>query len=136
MASQHKNKIRSPVLGLYNEIYKICELTGYPVYDDLPDDTAPYPFIIIGQVQEQASDLPYGQGANLTINIDIWGTEDNRPEINKISSYLMLLDLVKANGYVYQAKHDLNSFSTMIDDTVPSTDLIHGMLELHFRYTR
>lgn len=123
-------------MGLYNEIYKICKSTSYPVYDQLPDDSAPYPFIIVGQVQEQTSDLAYQQGAELTITIDVWGNEDNRPEIDQISGYLMLLDTLKVDGYIYRARPSQNSFTTMVDETVPNTELLHGMLELHFEYIR
>lgn len=132
--------IKSIDQQLYDAIFVVAQQnqSGADVYSTLPDLSARYPFIVIGEVQivpRQIKGLTLGK---LFATVDVWGDAYDRRKVSDISEELMelLSDHLKLETR-YVKLVVSNSTKRILEDTTLSTadlrkTLWHGILSLEF----
>lgn len=104
----------------------------------LPPDGTPYPFVYLADVFQYEDDVKSGDIGDVTINVHVW--HNNPRERGRVSGWLMAIKgkskqitETTSYGWVYRANASTES---ILPDTTTKTPLLHGILELRFKYSR
>lgn len=119
---------------LYDTIYLNLE-KKYVVYESLPDENAPYPFIVLGEIQKINSNYKTALGTRINITIDVWGDSESRFSVDSIINDIESVRRVITKHYQFE-KRIGDSDSQLLHDNSTSVDLLHGVLNLTFQLTR
>lgn len=119
--------------ALFNAVFsysvsRVCERT----FDDLPDKRAEYPFVVLGSTQITETDYKTGALSRVIITISTWGSTDNRAELGQFAQAFLRLKKIRTASYRYIARSDEETAQTLIDTSVPSTQLLHGVITLTY----
>lgn len=123
--------ITSPELALFNAVFsyaqsRVCER----VYDTPPDEQAACPFITLGTEQTTSTENKSNTAKRLFLTVHIWATTDQRQELELIRAKLVNLTKIRAAGFRFIARPDEETSDTIIDETVPNTQFLHGTVTL------
>ena len=125
-----------PQQELFSELLLKMKELGYDVYDTfLPPKGTPYPFIYLADSQQTDTPNKTAVFGNVSQTIHIW--HNNPRQRGTVSK--MLLDIKKI---CYKLEHTEN-FAWMIQnvnqrilpDNTTKTPLLHGMLEVEFKFS-
>lgn len=125
-----------PQQELFTKLLLRLKELGYDVYDTfLPPEGTPYPFIFIADSQQTDTQTKSAVIGNVYQTIHVW---HNSPKQRGTVSQ-MLLDIKKV---CYKLKHTEN-FAWMIQnvnqrilpDKTTKTPLLHGVLEVEFKFS-
>ena len=125
-----------PQQELFSELLLKMKELGYDVYDTfLPSKGTPYPFIYLADSQHTDTPNKTAVFGNVSQTIHIW--HNNPRQRGTVSK--MLLDIKKV---CYQLKHTEN-FAWMVrdmnqrilSDNTTKTPLLHGLLEVEFKFS-
>lgn len=119
---------------LFDALYLLADGEGFDVYDYLPLDDVPYPFVVIGEIQVLPRQVKHKTLGRLVAMVDIWAHRDNRREIAEISERLME---IFSSWIILESRrvklHISASNKRVLSDTTTDLPLWHGILELEFR---
>lgn len=125
-----------PQQELFTELLLKLKDLGYDVYDTfLPPEGTPYPFIFIADSQQTDTRTKSAAMGNVHQTIHVWHSSPNQR--GTVSQ--MLLDIKKV---CYKLEHTEN-FAWMIQnvnqrilpDNTTKTPLLHGVLEVEFKFS-
>lgn len=125
-----------PQQELFSKIKIELENKGYDVYDGaLPDENTPYPFIYLGDMQQIDDANKSAVFGNVYQAIHVW--HNNYNQRGTVSSMLLDIKQVcrmidKTNNFEWMI---LNINQRIISDTTTKTPLLHGILELEFKFS-
>lgn len=125
-----------PQQELFTELLLKLKEMGYDVYDTfLPPDDTPYPFIYLADSQQTDDANKTAVFGNVYQTIHVW--HNNPRQRGTVSK--MLLDIKKV---CYKLEHTGN-FAWMVQninqrifpDNTTKTPLLHGLLEVEFKFS-
>lgn len=125
-----------PQQELFTKIKLELEKKGYSVYDGaLPPLETPYPFIYLGDMQQIDDANKSAVFGNVYQTIHVW--HNNYKQRGTVSS--MLLDIKQVCRSIEKTNNFewiiLNVNQRIISDTTTKTPLLHGILELEFKFS-
>lgn len=125
-----------PQQELFSKIKIELENKGYDVYDGaLPDENTPYPFIYLGDMQQIDDANKSAVFGNVYPTIHVW--HNNYKQRGTVSS--MLLDIKQVCRMIEKTNNFewliVNVNQRIISDTTTKTPLLHGVLELEFKFS-
>lgn len=125
-----------PQQELFTAIKLKLEEKGYSVFDGaLPPENTPYPFIYLGDMQQVDTNTKSAVIGNVFFTIHVWSnTPTNR---GRVSAMLLTIkricrsieDTANFNWFV------VNTNQRIISDTTTRTPLLHGVLEVEFKFS-
>lgn len=125
----------SPEMELFNYFYMFCD-GKFDTYDYLPMESqnAPYPFVLIGNTQLVPDGTKSALNGDITQTIDVWNIADDRATTNSMINQIYDSALkCKGTEHYRMAFNKQRSETRMVIDTsVQSAVLLHGILDLHF----
>lgn len=125
-----------PQQELFSKIKIELENKGYDVYDGaLPQNDTPYPFVYLGDMQQIDDANKSAVFGNVYQAIHVWHNNYNLR--GTVSSMLLDIKQVcrmidKTNNFEWMI---LNINQRIISDTTTKTPLLHGILELEFKFS-
>ena len=125
-----------PQQELFTQIKIKLEEKGYSVYDGaLPPDNTPYPFIYLGDMQQIDTSNKSAVFGNVIQTIHVWSnTPKNRGTVSAI-----LLDIKKTCRRIEKTNNFswfvLNINQQIFSDNTTATPLLHGVLEIEFKFS-
>ena len=125
-----------PQQELFTELLLRLKDLGYDVYDTfLPPEGTPYPFIFIADSQQTDTQTKSAVMGNVYQTIHVW---HNNPRRRGTVSQ-MLLDIKKI---CYKLEHTENYAwmirninQRIVPDNTTKTPLLHGLLEVEFKFS-
>lgn len=124
-------QLKNPNIDFYKSIFRICKKTNLAVFDDLPDDSTPYPFIVIGEI-DYHRDYDSMTAGHISVTVDVWGNQDQRYDVLRYMSLIESYGDFTTNDFAYIERADSNSNRILNDYSVENTVLLHGILDLNY----
>lgn len=122
---------------LFSTIKESIKKRGYDVYDcGLPPDKTPYPFVYLGDVQSSDDEFKSSETAGtVNMTIHIWSNNPKkRGDLSDMISNIKKIcrNIKETNSYSWFVN---NLVSRIIPDNTTKEPLIHGVIEVSFRYS-
>lgn len=128
-------QITSPEQELYDYFYAFSQSAGYKTYDHLPmqQENAPYPFVIVGDIQVVPTATKTSLNGNVLITIDIWGDKKQRFTISDMAErfFRVAIGQVLTDDYRFYGRVEDQSKEFTQDQSVPDTVLNRATLILN-----
>jgi len=108
-------------------------MLGFIVYDKLPMEEVPYPFIVIkNNLSEYDKRQKSNRSMALSLKIDTWHLSDNRGEHDKTLTQIeqSLFSLVSIEGLPLIVR-DLRT--NEMTDTTTKDSLLHGIIDVTYQ---
>lgn len=118
---------------LFTQLLVELKALGYDVYDGaLPPENTPYPFVYLGDSQQNDSGTKAGVLGDVTQTIHVWHCDAKKRGtvsgmLSNVKKVCRGIEYTK-NGWVLQ---DINQ--RIITDNTTKTPLLHGILEVGYR---
>lgn len=125
--------MKSPRQLLYDTVFERLSMLGFIVYDKLPMEEVPYPFIVIkNNLSEYDKRQKSNRSMALSLKIDIWHLSDNRGEHDKTLTQIeqSLFSLVSIEGLPLIVR-DLRT--NEMTDTTTKDSLLHGIIDVTYQ---
>lgn len=125
--------MKSPRQLLYDTIFERLSMLGFVVYDKLPMEEVPYPFIVIkNNLSEYDKRQKSNRSMALSLKIDTWHLSDNRGEHDKTLTQIeqSLFSLVSIEGLPLVVR-DLRT--NEMTDTTTKDSLLHGIIDVTYQ---
>lgn len=125
--------MKSPRQLLYDTVFERLSMLGFIVYDKLPMEEVPYPFIVIkNNLSEYDKRQKSNRSMALSLKIDTWHLSDNRGEHDKTLTQIeqSLFSLVSIEGLPLMVR-DLRT-NEMTDSTTKDS-LLHGIIDVTYQ---
>lgn len=125
---------KSPQQAIFDVVFATSVNLGYATYDYLPPDEVSYPFVFVGEQFDNDIETKTAITGLVTQTIHIYHTHKKRRELTGIMDTLkmFLRKLKRADKYRISVRSV--SSQTLIDNTT-GEPLLHGILEIEFRYS-
>lgn len=128
-------QITSPEQELYDYFYAFSQSAGYKTYDHLPmqQENAPYPFVIVGDIQVVPTATKTSLNGNVLITIDIWGDKKQRFTVSDMAERFFrdAIGQVLTDDYRFYGRVEDQSKEFTQDQSVPDTVLNRATLILN-----
>lgn len=128
-------QITSPEQELYDYFYAFSQTAGYKTYDHLPmkQEHAPYPFVIIGDIQVVPSATKTSLNGNVLVTIDIWGDKKQRFTVSGMAErfFRAAIGQVLTDDYRFYGRVEDQSKEFTQDESVNNTVLNRATLILN-----
>ena len=128
-------QITSPEQELYDYFYAFSQSAGYKTYDHLPmqKENAPYPFVIVGDIQVVPTATKTSLNGNVLITIDIWGDKKQRFTVSDMAErfFRSAIGQVLTDDYRFYGRVEDQSKEFTQDQSVPDTVLNRATLILN-----
>lgn len=125
-----------PQQELFTKIKLEIEALGYDVYDGvLPPEDTPYPFVYLGDCRQDDDTNKSAVFGNVYQTIHIWSnTPKNR---GTVSSMMLAIKTVcrqieHTDNFAWLLR---NASQRLITDTTTKTPLLHGVLEVEYKFS-
>lgn len=125
--------MKSPRQLLYDTVFERLSMLGFVVYDKLPMEEAPYPFVVIkNNLSEYDKRHKSNRSMTHSLKIDTWHLSDNRGEHDKTLTQIeqSLFSLVSIEGLPLMVR-DLRT-NEMTDITTKDS-LLHGIIDVTYQ---
>ncbi|GEM_PF-3010587 len=125
--------MKSPRQLLYDTVFERLSMLGFIVYDKLPMEEVPYPFIVIkNNLSEYDKRQKSNRSMALSLKIDTWHLSDNRGEHDKTLTQIeqSLFSLVSIEGLPLMVR-DLRT--NEMTDTTTKENLLHGIIDVTYQ---
>ena len=125
--------MKSPRQQLYDDVFSMISLLGNQVYDRLPTEEVPYPFIVLKNDNSEYRNIhKFTRNMNVTLKIDTWYLSADRGTHDKTLTQIeqSLINLREIDGYVLKVR-DINT--SEITDTTTNDDLLHGTINVTYQ---
>lgn len=129
-------KSMDPQQELFTRLKTDIEELGYSVYDGfLPPENTPYPFIYLGDMQQIDDANKTAVFGNVYQTIHIWSDNPrNRGTVSQI-----MLDIKTVCRKIEHTKNFawllLNVNQRIISDNTTKSPLLHGVLEIEYKFS-
>ncbi|MGN1014286.1 MAG: hypothetical protein ACI4PM_02890 [Butyricicoccus sp.] len=124
-----------PQQELFSTLLTAIKEKGYDVYDGmLPPDDAPYPFVYLADSRQTDDPNKSAIFGDVSQTIHVW---HNSPKKRGTVSAMLgeIKQLCRALHYTTSFAWDLRNVNQRIlTDTTTETPLLHGVLELEFKF--
>lgn len=123
----------SPRQQLYDDVFSMISLLGNQVYDRLPMEEVPYPFIVLKHDNSDYRNIhKFTRNMNVTLKIDTWYLSADRGTHDKTLTQIeqSLFSLREMDGYAVKVR-DINT--SEITDTTTNDDLLHGTINVTYQ---
>ena len=128
--------IIDPQQELFTRLKLDLEALGYSVYDGvMPPEDTPYPFIYLGESQQNDDANKTAVFGNVFQTIHVW--HNNQKQRGTVSK--MLLDsktvcrkVAHTSNFAWGVR---NVSQRIITDTTTSVPLLHGVLDVEFKFS-
>lgn len=125
-----------PQQEIFSRLYSDISSKGYDAYDGyLPPENTPYPFVYIGDMQQTDDANKTAVFGNVYQTIHVWS---NKPQ-NRGDLSTMLLEIKNICRNVEKTEHFSwfvkNVTQRIIPDNTTKTPLLHGVLEIEFKFS-
>ena len=126
-------QITSPEQELYDYFYAFSQSAGYKTYDHLPmqKENAPYPFVIVGDIQVVPTATKTSLNGNVLITIDIWGDKKQRLTVSDMGEHFfcaaigqVLTDDYRFYGRVEDQSKEFTQDQSVLDTVLNRATLI------------
>lgn len=124
-----------PQQGIFSAVLIDLEAQGYDVYDGfMPPEGTPYPFIYLGDCRLSDDENKSAVFGNVYLTIHVW--HNNPRQRGTVSQMLLAIKntcrmIEHAGGYSWSVR-SVNQ--QIITDTTTSAPLMHGVLEVEFKF--
>ncbi len=127
----------SPDLELYDYLYEQCMKLTPQTYDYLPSEKEKgfeYPFIHVGNITENGAMTKTSHSASFSIVIDVWGKKNQRRKVSELADkvYWLGSQVFTTANHRFYAQIDNQQKQILIDNSVPNTVYVRGMVTLKF----
>lgn len=128
--------MHDPQQELFTRLLLDLKAKGFDVHDGaLPPDGTPYPFVYLGDVQQNDIEKKNAIVGNVHATIHVWHNKPTRR--GTVSG--MMLDIKKICRIIDKtdsfAWFVSNVNQNIITDTTTKTPLLHGVLEVEFKFS-
>ena len=125
-----------PQQEIFSRLYSDISSKGYDVYDGcLPPENTPYPFVYMGDMQQTDDANKTAVFGNVYQTIHVWSNKpQNRGDLSKIMLEIKNIcrNIDKTRNFSWFVK---NVTQHIIPDNTTKTPLLHGVLEVDFRFS-
>lgn len=125
-----------PQQQLFSRLYVDLKAQGYDVYDGcLPPDGTPYPFIYLGDCRQSDDANKSAVFGNVYMTIHVWSnTPRNRGTLSNILLAIknVCRKIEHTDNFAWQLR---NVNQRIIPDNTTKTPLLHGVLEVEYRFS-
>ena len=116
---------------LYDTIYFNLEKMNYTVYEKLPEEDVPYPFIVMGPIHKRHRNLKTAIGVICDVDIDVWGDSESRFSVDSIIDEIDSVTRINNDNWSF-IKRVNESDCQILHDNSTDHDLLHGVMSLVF----
>lgn len=116
---------------LYDTIYFNLEKMCYTVYEKLPEEEVPYPFIVMGPIHKRHRNLKTAIGVICDVDIDVWGDSESRFFVDSIIDEIDSVTRINTDSWKF-IKRINESDCQILHDNSTDHDLLHGVMSLVF----
>lgn len=122
---------KQPDQMLHDEVFKLARGAGLSVYLSLPDDKAPYPFVVMGETQLVPIPTKSFLLAEVSLSVHVWGKKTQRKQVSDMLGQLLVAcgGIRQAGGHSWAIK---GSDSHLMKDDSTLETLYHGVLNVDF----
>ena len=123
-----------PQQELFTALKLRFEDKGYKVFDSLPGEDEPYPFIFLGETRQTDQSTKGAIIGTVNQDLQIWHTAKNRGALSGIMLEVKQVcrELTKTSNYTWAVR----SISGVIrNDRTTATPLIFGDMTIEFLYS-
>ena len=125
-----------PQQEIFSRLHSDISSKGYDVYDGcLPPENTPYPFVYMGDMQQTDDANKTAVFGNVYQTIHVWSNKpQNRGDLSKIMLEIKNIcrNIDKTRNFSWFVK---NVTQRIIPDNTTKTPLLHGVLEVDFRFS-
>ena len=125
-----------PQQEIFSRLYSDISSKGYDVYDGcLPPENTPYPFVYMGDMQQTDDANKTAVFGNVYQTIHVWSNKpQNRGDLSKIMLEIKNIcrNIDKTQHFSWFVK---NVIQRIIPDNTTKTPLLHGVLEVEFKFS-
>lgn len=125
-----------PQQEIFSRLHSDISIKGYDVYDGcLPPENTPYPFVYMGDMQQTDDANKTAVFGNVYQTIHVWSNKpQNRGDLSKIMLEIKNIcrNIDKTRNFSWFVK---NVTQRIIPDNTTKTPLLHGVLEVEFRFS-
>lgn len=128
--------MHDPQQELFTKLLLDLKSQGFDVYDGaLPPDGTPYPFVYLGDVQQVDIEKKNAVTGNVHVTIHVWhNTPRKRGTVS--SMLLSIKTLCRKIGHTDNFAWFVSNMNQQIfADTTTKTPLLHGVLEVEFKFS-
>lgn len=116
---------------IYDLIFKKIRDMGYDCYPFLPDEKAPYPFVVVGETSLNPKPTKSFSLGEVSVVVHVWARKDSRKECAKI------MDDVFKDIRIFRSPHVrtlLDCSRRILADNSTNDVLRHGVLDLTYKF--
>ena len=125
-----------PQQEIFSRLHFDISSKGYDVYDGcLPPENTPYPFVYMGDMQQTDDANKTAVFGNVYQTIHVWSNKpQNRGDLSKIMLEIKNIcrNIDKTRNFSWFVK---NVTQRIIPDNTTKTPLLHGVLEIEFKFS-
>ena len=125
-----------PQQEIFSRLHFDISSKGYDVYDGyLPPENTPYPFVYMGDCNQIDGANKTAVFGNVYQTIHVWSNKpQNRGDLSKIMLEIKNIcrNIDKTRNFSWFVK---NVTQRIIPDNTTKTPLLHGVLEVEFRFS-
>lgn len=125
-----------PQQEIFSRLYSDISSKGYDVYDGcLPPENTPYPFVYMGDMQQTDDANKTAVFGNVYQTIHVWSNKpQNRGDLSKIMLEIKNIcrSIDKTRNFSWFVK---SVTQRIIPDNTTKTPLLHGVLEIEFKFS-
>lgn len=126
---------KQPDQQLHDEMFKRVMALGIRVFEFLPKEGTPYPFVVMGDTHL----LPQATKTHLygrcTTTLHLWADPNNRKQVSDMIGNIMAeASRIKQIERTQWSMIISESDSQILKDNSTSESLYHGLLHLYFRF--
>ena len=127
---------KMPDQQLYDEVFRLLLELGVEVYDYLPGLDASYPFVVLGETQSlPEATMSFSMGET-TLSLHVWQNDGDRRGLSelmgKIRYSVSQIDKIDGRPFIF----DKHSTSRVLIDTSTDETLLHGVMDLDFKFVQ
>ena len=125
-----------PQQEIFSRLYSDISSKGYDVYDGcLPPENTPYPFVYMGDMQQTDDANKTAVFGNVYQTIHVWSNKpQNRGDLSKTMLEIKNIcrNIDKTRNFSWFVK---NVTQRIIPDNTTKTPLLHGVLDVEFKFS-
>jgi len=115
---------------------KLVEDHGWPVFEHLPpEEGTPYPFVMIGEIDNTTTGDKSVLGGVVNLTIDVWGHQEDRPMVSKIANGIMRASLGTWHtpSYQFTGYKNAQQVQVSIDTGTTSSVYVRGQVNIELQ---
>lgn len=122
-----------PYIEIYEHVFKLSEALGYSTFDYIPDETASYPFVFVGEQFSEDYRTKTLMRGETNLIIHVYSHERQRRTINTMMAFLN--QAINNINYTDHFKWEVinNKIHSMYEND-KSNPLVHGIFDITLNF--